>query len=163
MIKLFYDRCVFFLLYLILHFSGMTAVYHKVRIIIDTDLSTSLYVIFCGSLNDEAWIMDFLNQKTERMKPYGIFLWERSLQSQFYGENPSKVCVCVSPNLQKCPSIGEYVNGLGKDTTITLYLLKIEQSDIPRFLGQLPNLIDATTINKKELAHKLFPPADESK
>lgn len=141
----------------------MTAVYHRVDIRINTDYNTRRLVIFCGSLNDEAWIMDFLNQKTKCMKPYGIFLWERALESHFYAGHYSKVCVCVSPNLQKCPSIGEYVNGLGKNTTITLYLLKIEQSDTPRFLGQLPNLIDATTINKKELAHKLFPPADESK
>lgn len=154
--------CFFFILYLILHFSGMTAVYHKVEMRDIRDVDTHGFVIFCGSLNDETWIlnfiMDFLNQKTECMNPYGSCLWKRALKSTIVGENPSKVCICVSPNLQKCPSIGEYVKGLGNDTTITFYLLKIEQSDIPRFLGHLPNLIDATTINKKEL----FPPAAES-
>lgn len=138
----------------------MTAVYHKVGIRFYTNDGTRRCVVFCGSLNDEAWIMDFLNQETKCMHPYGIYLWERALEGKFNGENPSRVCVCVSPNLQKCPSIGEYVNGFGKDTPITLFL--IEQSDVPRFLGHLPNLIDATTINKKEVAHKLFSPADES-
>ncbi|XP_052086387.1 uncharacterized protein LOC127723685 [Mytilus californianus] len=136
----------------------MTAVYHKVELRNYTGFRKQLFVIFCGSLIDDAWILNFLNQKTEFMKPYTIYHWYKTLKSQFTEETSSKVFVCVSPNIHKCRLIGEYVNYLVNDNTITVHLIKIATAEIPKFLGHLPNCIDATTMDQKELAHKLFPP-----
>lgn len=155
-------RCyyIFFIFALIFFYLAKRTVYHTVKIQNVNQFGTHSIVSLCGSLADEAWILNFIYQTLILMKSYTLFAWNKSLDSTNKVEQSLKLFVCVSPNIQKCPIIVQHIN-LVKDKGMKIHLLKIAQAVIPRFLYYLPNCIEATTMDLKDLADVIFSPAPE--
>lgn len=140
-------------------FLAKRTVYHTVKIQNVKPFWTHSVVSFCGSLADEAWILNFIYQT---LKSYTLFAWNKSLDSTDKVGQSSKLFVCVSPIIHKYPIIGENIKLLVKDKGMKIHMLKIAKAVIPHFLDYLPNCIDATTVDLKDLADVIFSSSPKS-
>lgn len=144
----------FFLKYF---FSGTAVVIHGIELRKALNLRQ---LIFCGSLTDEPWILNLLYQMTNFTEPYKITTWTKSIGTPFLFL-ANAVVVLNSPNLIKSEQIKEYIDSYHRFNH-TLYLVKIAPTERGYFSHVVDRHIDATSMNYKELAEKIFL-NDESK
>ncbi|CAC5417728.1 unnamed protein product [Mytilus coruscus] len=125
-----------------------TAVYHGFEL---RKGFHKLRLILCGSLTDEAWILNLLYQMTNFTEPYRIATWNKSVGTLFPFIT-NAVLVLNSPSLQKCKQINEHYF----DKTITLYCITIAPAKRPHFNRFVDCYIDAKSMHYKDLADEIF-------
>ncbi|CAC5417726.1 unnamed protein product [Mytilus coruscus] len=139
-----------------------TAVYHTV------EFTDTLYIkqfTICGSIMDETSILNVLHQMKNLAVPYKITGWTKSLETPL-GPTTNSLFILISPNIQKCLSLEKYLNAVIVKKGITVYTLKIADTEIPFVLQlkeEMPyhshlrdHCIDATSMNQKQIAYTIF-------
>lgn len=104
--------------------------------------------ILCGSLIDEAWILELITYIMQFSS--GTRRWIKQIRTPF--EEPDVLYVLISSNLQKCPSITDYIKSIHEFKVVPI---KITNEEIPKFFDFKRKMHDATSMDLRVLARKI--------
>lgn len=124
------------------------SVYHQIQLQKGLD---GMQFTLCGSIMDEAWILNFLHHLTNFTEPYIISSWRKSFAKPF--TFTGKVFFLLSSNCLKCYALKDYALSISRVKKNQLYsTLKIDTAVVP---SSFLDVIDVSSMNQEEIADKI--------
>lgn len=127
------------------------SVYHQIQVQKGLD---EMRFTLCGSIMDEAWILNFLHQLTNFTEPYLISSWKKSFAEPFTF-TISNLFFLISPNCLKCYELQAYALSNLRQKRLAYSNLMIDTVVVPSSCREFSDVIDVSSMNQKEIAKEI--------
>ncbi|VDI17064.1 Hypothetical predicted protein [Mytilus galloprovincialis] len=135
------------------------SVYHQIQVQKGLD---EMRFTLCGSIMDEAWILNFLHQLTNFTEPYLISSWKKSFAEPFTF-TISNLFFLISPNCLKCYELQAYALSNLRQKRLAYSNLMIDTVVVPSSCREFSDVIDVSSMNQKEIAKEIVSRANKKR